>query len=228
MEADNDYYEILDVPPSANGKVIRAAYRALAQKHHPDRAGGDSAAVDTMSAINEAYRILGDPQRRAQYDRLRAHPATETGSQQGPQPGRDHPPATAYRAPRSERARRSVWRRWAPSRVAPTLEQMIGCLTAMIAGMGVVLFVGLLFAELLDRHEPSERLPGEVRGLRPSPGPDWGQSIGPASDRSADWPQDSPAQPMQEASGESWYSGDRWDLDSSDSWNDPAQEPFFP
>ena len=65
--------------------------------------------------------------------------------------------------------------------------------------------------------EPSERLPGEVRGLRPNPGSDWGQSIGPASDRSADWPQEPPAEPMQEDSWDTWDSRDRWD--NGDRWD---------
>ncbi|MEX1169585.1 MAG: J domain-containing protein, partial [Chloroflexota bacterium] len=56
-----DPYEILQVQRSALPEVVRAAYRALAWKYHPDR----GAPSDRMVAINEAWRILGNPVRRA-------------------------------------------------------------------------------------------------------------------------------------------------------------------
>ena len=59
-------YEVLGVPPSAAAAEIRQAYVALAREHHPDRDGGDA---DTMRAVNEAWATLGDPTRRARYDR---------------------------------------------------------------------------------------------------------------------------------------------------------------
>ena len=49
--------------------MIRAAYRCLAQKHHPDRSAGDPAAGERLSLINRAYALLADPLRRARYDR---------------------------------------------------------------------------------------------------------------------------------------------------------------
>ena len=61
-----DYYEILGIPKTASPDEIKRAYRRLALKHHPDR-GGDSGEFKKMS---EAYQILSDPQRRAQYDRF--------------------------------------------------------------------------------------------------------------------------------------------------------------
>jgi curved DNA-binding protein CbpA len=60
----NDPYEILQVHRKAEPEVIRAAYRALAQKYHPDF-GGEQA---RMVAITEAWATLGDPERRAAYD----------------------------------------------------------------------------------------------------------------------------------------------------------------
>lgn len=60
----NDLYEVLQVLRGAEPEVIRAAYRALARKHHPDFGG----APDRMAAINEAWAVLGDPARRAAYD----------------------------------------------------------------------------------------------------------------------------------------------------------------
>jgi curved DNA-binding protein len=61
-----DYYEILGVPRSASTDEIKKAYRRLALKYHPDR-GGDH---DKFKEINEAYQVLSDPQKRAQYDQF--------------------------------------------------------------------------------------------------------------------------------------------------------------
>jgi curved DNA-binding protein CbpA len=59
-----DLYEVLQVHPRAEAEVIRAAYRTLARKYHPDH-GGDAA---RMIALNDAWDVLGDPVRRASYD----------------------------------------------------------------------------------------------------------------------------------------------------------------
>lgn len=63
-----DLYDILQVSPRADADVVRAAFRALARKHHPDF-GGDSRA---MIALSEAWHVLGDARKRAAYDRLRS------------------------------------------------------------------------------------------------------------------------------------------------------------
>ena len=67
-----DYYSILGILPSAEDVVVTATYRALAQRYHPDRWQGDSSeAHRRMSAINEAYAVLGSADRRAEYDKSR-------------------------------------------------------------------------------------------------------------------------------------------------------------
>jgi curved DNA-binding protein CbpA len=64
------HYETLGVSAKAEGAVIEGAYKALIKRHHPDKRGPDAAADDGQAqAINEAYRILRDPQKRARYDR---------------------------------------------------------------------------------------------------------------------------------------------------------------
>jgi curved DNA-binding protein CbpA len=63
-----DLYEVLQVHPRAEAEVIRAAYRTLARKYHPDH-GGDP---EHMIALNDAWDVLGDPQRRAAYDATRS------------------------------------------------------------------------------------------------------------------------------------------------------------
>jgi curved DNA-binding protein len=65
-----DYYRILGVNKSATEKEIKSAYRKLAQKYHPDRNPGDKKAEDKFKEINEAYEVLGDPQKRAKYNQL--------------------------------------------------------------------------------------------------------------------------------------------------------------
>lgn len=68
-----NHYERLKVSPDAPPEVIRAAYRALAAKLHPDRKGGDAGpserAHDDMAALNASYLVLMDAEARAEYDR---------------------------------------------------------------------------------------------------------------------------------------------------------------
>lgn len=62
------HYDTLKVSRDAPIEVIRAAYRALSQKYHPDRNPTDSAAADFMGLLNNAYEILSDPDRRHAHD----------------------------------------------------------------------------------------------------------------------------------------------------------------
>jgi curved DNA-binding protein CbpA len=71
MTASPDPYKTLQVDPEAEDEVIAAAYRRLARKYHPDVAGGAEAAA-RMAAINAAWEVVGDPVRRAAFDRQRA------------------------------------------------------------------------------------------------------------------------------------------------------------
>ncbi len=80
---DRDHYQTLGVSPDAEEVVITAAYRALAQRYHPDKWGGDAKyAHQRMAEINEAYRILRDPELRAGYDRARAAPGQRQSFQE--------------------------------------------------------------------------------------------------------------------------------------------------
>lgn len=67
-----DYYAILGIVPTAEDVVIRAAWKALAQRYHPDRFSGNLAEAHArMAEINEAYNILSNPEQRKAYDKQR-------------------------------------------------------------------------------------------------------------------------------------------------------------
>jgi len=83
-----DYYATLGVAKTASEKEIKQAFRKLARKHHPDVNPGDKAAESRFKEINEAYEVLGDPDKRRKYDELGANwRLYEQAQQQGGQPG---------------------------------------------------------------------------------------------------------------------------------------------
>ncbi|MGF1607569.1 MAG: molecular chaperone DnaJ [Rhodothalassiaceae bacterium] len=73
-----DYYDVLGVARDADAKTLKAAYRKLAMQYHPDRNPGDAAAEQKFKAVNQAYDVLKDDQKRAAYDRF-GHAAFEGG-----------------------------------------------------------------------------------------------------------------------------------------------------
>ncbi len=70
MAQKRDYYEVLNVPPTAGADQVKRAYRRLALKYHPDNYKGDKAdAEQRFKELAEAYEVLSDPQKRQLYDR---------------------------------------------------------------------------------------------------------------------------------------------------------------
>ena len=64
-----DYYAVLGVSKTASPDEIKKAFRKRAHQHHPDKAGGDE---KKFKEVNEAYQVLGNPEKRAQYDQFGA------------------------------------------------------------------------------------------------------------------------------------------------------------
>src|SRR6476659_7767110 len=70
MSTKRDYYEILGVTKSSSADEIKKAYRKVAMQFHPDRNPGDKVSEEKFKEAAEAYEILSDADKRAQYDRF--------------------------------------------------------------------------------------------------------------------------------------------------------------
>ena len=70
MASKKDYYETLGINKDASEADIKSAYRKMAKKYHPDLNSGDEEAAHKFKEVNEAYQVLGDDKKRAQYDQF--------------------------------------------------------------------------------------------------------------------------------------------------------------
>ena len=69
---EKDFYKVLGVDKKAPADEIKKRYRALARDLHPDKTKGDSAKEEKFKAVSEAYEILSDAKKRAEYDEARS------------------------------------------------------------------------------------------------------------------------------------------------------------
>src|SRR5436309_6878508 len=85
VTSDKDFYKVLGVSKTATDKEIKQAYRKLARRYHPDVNPGDKSAEGKFKELNEAYEVLGDPDKRKKYDELGANwKLYEQGAAGGP------------------------------------------------------------------------------------------------------------------------------------------------
>src|SRR5258708_6538595 len=88
---NKDYYKILGVPRDADQKAVQKAYRKLARKYHPDVNPNNKEAENKFKEMNEAYEVLGDSEKRTQYDKFgqdwqHYQQAQQTGTKGGVDP----------------------------------------------------------------------------------------------------------------------------------------------
>ena len=128
-----DPYRVLGVLPQASGAEIKAAYRSLVKQHHPD-AGGDAT---TILALNAAWEVLGDPERRAAFDRRSSGAGFDGGAPGGPAGGAAASAGSGTKHPRSKggTADHAALELWLTSVYAPidrALAQVINPFAAQL------------------------------------------------------------------------------------------------
>jgi hypothetical protein len=77
--AKKTFYDVLQVSPSADPEIIKAAYKSLVQRYHPDKNAGNPEAEKYLKIINRAYEVLSDPVKRAGYDAALAEADEDDG-----------------------------------------------------------------------------------------------------------------------------------------------------
>ena len=134
MAKIHTHYDNLKVARGAPGDVVRAAYKALSQKYHPDKNPGDEKAARIMAIVNTAYNTLSDPVRRKEHDEWIASEEWEVEwlAEEG-EAGRGRPDNWEPRAPGERRPRARLMRdpRW-----------WLGLTSCLVLGAAGALFLG--------------------------------------------------------------------------------------
>lgn len=84
MDATHDYYSVLGIKRSASQEEIKRAYRKAVFRYHPDRNPGDNEAAGKFKQVLDAYEILSDSQRRANYDQVTGPAQAESEAEEEP------------------------------------------------------------------------------------------------------------------------------------------------
>lgn len=152
MAGTIDPYATLGIPARASRAEAAKAHRQLAKRYHPDLNAGPQAA-EHMRRINEAWRILADPARRAQYDSERAMASAtahwaSSGTGYGPRAGTvrwtSWPDDRQAYAPRARRPAR-------PDPVEPSFGDRRSVVIAVWAGLSLLFFLGSWLGSLQPR-----------------------------------------------------------------------------
>lgn len=175
-----NYYELLEVSQNASPEVIRAAYKSLMQRYHPDKNPVRGAMADRAARMAQAYEVLSAADKRALYDTQLRRQAQARSSVSGTAPRRSGPGATAPPSPSS-----TPYRRAAP---AARSNWYLRLLAIVILASGAWLL-------LLSARKPAAPPQPEIASspvLENSPLADRPESAGPAV---AEAPKEPPAQP---------------------------------
>jgi len=124
-------YETLEVSPNASPEVIRAAYKNLMQRHHPDKNQGNSSAAKKAQKIADAFKVLSDPLARERYDAAFAHHQTHN-------PSRPEEPQTSVKAVHPEKHLVKSGQRESQAKKAP-----ISAIWAVVFFVFVILGAGI-------------------------------------------------------------------------------------
>ena len=165
------HYDNLKVARDAPDFVIRAAYRTLSQKYHPDKHPGDARAVRVMALINQSYEVLSDPARRREHDAWIAREEFRLARQASP-PSQPSSPPQPGQAPKPAEPRSNVFMGlllWPP-------RQVLGILRAAPGLSFLALLIGgfwLWGALAPDRPPPPGPKPYQVQApARPALAPE--------------------------------------------------------
>ena len=159
------HYDNLKVSRDAPPEVIRSAYKALANKYHPDRNHGSERALRAMQAINTSFEVLNDPDRRRAHDewidRKTGQPASAPGTARRP-------------APQPEPFRPTPQPQQEPTHTYtpppnPTLERQLGCFR-WVMGLAVLGVIGSVLEMCSDKPRRSNYTP-PILGATPTPTP---------------------------------------------------------
>jgi curved DNA-binding protein CbpA len=170
------HYDRLEISTKASPEVVRAAYRSLIQRFHPDRRPGDAAAARCAAEITVAYEVLSDPERRAAYDRelaARAAEAPLTASGSGTRPAHERVAAPTR-----------------PTASSQALPIAIGGLAALLAVAVIGTAIWLAIPKQDDRKGPDGSRPA-ITGNASSPT----AALTPGAQAQASTQQAAPAQP---------------------------------
>ena len=155
MPKVHSHYENLKVARDASAEDIRAAYRALTRKHHPDRNPDNADAQRVMSVINVAYGVLSDPVKRSEHDRWIAQAEAQPGRAARGKPTL-HAPNARYRQAARATADAAALRRARLARVERHVRRAVAHLLRHRAGyaLGGAAALGLAIAGVSSLVEP--------------------------------------------------------------------------